>query len=257
MEGIDTWDVDEKVWNKGYGYIKVWMHRCKGVVNMKCGDVVLAIRRIASVMEENCDYLSELDARNGDGDLGITMNTGFHAAAEAMEMARTEDFGQLFLAGSRAFNRSAPSTLGTILSFGMMGMAKELKGKTEIGLRELAGSMEAGLCLIMEKAGSKPGEKTILDALVPAVEALKEAAAGELNKKAEFQDETAKKKWEFVADPWKKAAEAARKGMESTKTMRPVHGRAAYYGEKSMGLEDGGAVAGMLIVESIAKKWTE
>jgi dihydroxyacetone kinase len=86
----------------------------------------------------------------------------------------------------------------------------------------------------MEKAGSKPGEKTILDALCPAVEALQR----------ECGDEPAK--------AFQIAAQAAAKGSESTRSMLSKHGRAAYYGEKSIGVIDGGSVVGKLIFEALA-----
>jgi dihydroxyacetone kinase len=86
----------------------------------------------------------------------------------------------------------------------------------------------------MEKAKSKPGEKTVLDALCPAVEALKKASSG------------------GAAEAFAAAAKAAAEGSESTKGMIPRHGRAAYYGEKGLGLLDGGSVAGKLIFEGIA-----
>jgi dihydroxyacetone kinase len=86
----------------------------------------------------------------------------------------------------------------------------------------------------MEKAGSKPGEKTILDALCPALSALQANSATEDSRKA------------FEA-----AAQAAAQGSESTRQMLSKHGRAAYYGEKSIGVLDGGSVVGRLIFEAI------
>ena len=217
---------------------------------MKCEDVVPVIWNIAAVMEENCGYLSELDARNGDGDLGISMKNGFRAAAEAMEKENTKDLGLLFLAGAKALNLAAPSTLGTILSVCMMGIAKDLKGKEEAGLGELADSMESGLKLVMERAGSRPGEKTILDAVVPALEALRKGATETLKREKAW--EPAEKSLE-TQKIWKLALEAAEEGMWGTASMRPKHGRAAYYGDKSVGLVDGGAVAGMLIFKAISE----
>ena len=116
-----------------------------------------------------------------------------------------------------------------------MGMAKALKGKEEADLVECADALDAGLNKIMEKANSKPGEKTILDALYPAIEALKANAGGD------------------KVTALKLAAEAAAQGSENTKNMRSVHGRAAYYAEKSIGTLDGGSVVGKLIFEAIYK----
>lgn len=133
----------------------------------------------------------------------------------------------------KAFNEAAPSSLGTIISLWLMGMARSLKGKEEADLPLFGGAMKAGLEKVMEKAGSKPGEKTILDAVCPAVDAFIDHADQEA--KAAFQA----------------AAGAAAAGAEATADMMAVHGRAAYFGEKSIGLVDGGAVVGKLIFESV------
>jgi dihydroxyacetone kinase len=135
---------------------------------------------------------------------------------------------------STTFNEAAPSSLGTIISFGLMGMARSLKGKEEASALDLASALEAGLANIMEKAKSKPGEKTILDSLAPAIEALKAHA-----------DEAPLARYEA-------AAKAAADGSEATRNMRSVHGRAAYYGDKSIGVLDGGSVVGKLIFQGLA-----
>jgi phosphoenolpyruvate---glycerone phosphotransferase subunit DhaL len=189
---------------------------------------------ISQTMEINKEYLIELDQQNGDGDLGISMSSGFRAASDFIKGTEETDLGKVFMKSSAVFNEAAPSSLGTILSFGMMGMAKALKGKEEASLAEITDAMDKGLALIMEKAKSKPGEKTVLDALVPAVEALKT-----------YSHSTA-------ALAFSAAAKAAEEGSASTKAMKPVHGRAVYYGDQGIGLLDGGSVAGKLIMESIA-----
>lgn len=196
--------------------------------------VKTAVNAVASSMAQNKEYLIGLDQRNGDGDLGISMSDGFRAMAEYLNQTEETDLGKLFQKSSRSFNEAAPSSLGTILSIGMMGIAKALRGKTEVDVREFAEACSKGLSGIMDKAGSKPGEKTILDALCPAVEALKDS--GDVSDKEAFDN----------------AAAAAARGAESTKEMQAVHGRAAYYGEKSIGLIDGGAIVGKLIFEGIA-----
>lgn len=201
---------------------------------MNAVSVKEAMERINCKMNENKDYLIKLDQQNGDGDLGVSMSEGFAAAYAFVQGSEETDLGKLFMKMGGVFNEAAPSSLGTILSFGFMGMAKALKGKTEIGLSEAAEAMKAGVEKIMDKAGSKPGEKTILDALCPAVEMLCTEAGGD------------------AKEALKKAAEKAAEGSEATKEMRSVHGRAAYYGEKSIGLLDGGSVVGRLIFEAIA-----
>ncbi len=193
------------------------------------------ISAISRIMNENEGYLIELDARFGDGDLGISMKQGFKRVKEYMDKAEEKDLGKLLRYCSTEFNEAAPSTLGTIISFGLMGMAKYLKGKEETELKETAKAMQAGLQMIMDKAKSKPGDKTILDSLYPAAEALLKYA-----------------KEDVIA--WDKAYEAAYAGMESTKNMKGLHGRIAYYGEKTIGEVDGGATVGMLMFKALKDK---
>lgn len=197
-------------------------------------EIKKGISAIAKEMTENRDYLVELDQRNGDGDLGISMSEGFNALVEVLNKTEEADLGKVFRDLSKTFNESAPSSLGTILSFGLMGIAKELKGKTEVSRQELSVALEKGLDNILDKTGSKVGEKTIIDSLSPGIESL--LSSGSEEDKAAFQN----------------AYEASKAGAEKTKEMMAVHGRAAYYGEKSLGLVDGGAVVGTLIFKGMA-----
>jgi len=186
-------------------------------------------------MTDNRDYLTELDQQNGDGDLGVSMSNGFKAVCEYLSSADETDIGRLLFNSSTEFNGAAPSSLGTILSFALLGMAQTLKGKEVATLSEIANAMKIGVDKVMERAGSKLGEKTVLDAVCPAVDALIENIG----------------QGSVIA--LKLAAEAAKSGSESTKEMRSVHGRAAYYGDKSIGIVDGGSVAGYLIFEALYK----
>lgn len=191
------------------------------------------IEAISREMSENRDYLVELDQVNGDGDLGISMDDGYKAVAEYLKTAEEKDLGKLIMACGKVFNASAPSSLGTITSFGFMGIAKALKGKEEAGFEEASKAMLSGVENIMEKAESKPGEKTIIDSLYPGAQALVK----------------------YASDPEKavtEAVKAAEEGSEATRQMMAVHGRAAYSAERSIGILDGGSVVGKLIFKGIA-----
>ena len=185
--------------------------------------------RISKKIDENKERLIELDRQNGDGDLGISMSDGFHAVCAFLENTEEVRLTQLFSQAGNAFNEAAPSSLGTILSFFMKGIAKGLKGKEGCSTKEMASAMQIGIQNIMDKAGSKAGEKTILDALIPAVHTLE-------------SDESA---------PWAAAAAAAAAGSEATRQMKAVWGRAAYYGEQSVGILDGGSYVGALIFQAL------
>jgi dihydroxyacetone kinase len=133
---------------------------------------------------------------------------------------------------SRTMNDNAPSSWAQFSPLRLPVWPGLSKGKETADLTEMACAMEAA-SEVSWKTGSKLGEKTILDAVYPAVEVLKDSARPE-------------------RDRIPAAAEAAKAGSESTRQMRSVHGRAAYYGDKSIGVLDGGSVAGSLLFQAIA-----
>jgi len=198
---------------------------------MNNNDFKKVLTKIALIIEENKDYLIQLDQQNGDGDLGISMTNGFNSISKLANESEVSNLGALIMPLAINFNETAPSSLGTILSFGLMGMAKQLKGKTDISVLELGDALDAGINNIMLKAKSKRGEKTILDSLIPAIEVMKE----QHDNKNVFE----------------LAYNAAKEGSQKTKEMKSVHGRAAYYSEKSIGTLDGGSVVGELIFKGI------
>jgi len=189
---------------------------------------------LSRTMAENFDVLTELDAAAGDGDLGITMSKGFAAAAKAAEACTEKDAGRLLLVAGMAIAREAPSTLGTLIASGFMKAAKEVTGKDAITLADSARALSGFVHGIMDRGKCKPGEKTIVDALLPAVEALQTASPEQ-----------------SFAGAWQQALTAAEKGLESTKQMKAVHGRAAYQGQNSIGKLDPGATVGILLVKTI------
>ena len=190
-------------------------------------------KAIHSVMVENYDLLISLDARYGDGDLGITMSNGFKAVCDSVEATESNDLGMVLRGCSGAFNTAAPSTLGTLFSFWLMGMAKTLKGNEEADLAMVADAMLDGINVMMQRGKSAPGEKTIIDSILPGAEALKANAD------------------KGVEEAVKAACAAAVAGLEATRNMVGKHGRIAYYGEKTLGDEDAGATAGMLLFKAM------
>ena len=194
--------------------------------------------RIAGKMAENRDYLISLDQQNGDGDLGISMSDGYAAASTFLNGSELTDLGMALNKAANVFNENAPSSLGTITAFIMKGMARSLKGMEQADCAQMGAAMIAGLENVTAKAGSKRGEKTILDSLYPGAEAL--AAAGDRS----------------AAQVIAEAAEAAAQGSEATRQMRAVWGRAAYFGDQSLGVLDGGSAVGKLVFEAL-RDWSE
>ena len=192
---------------------------------------------IVEVMEGAKDELIELDGAMGDGDLGLTMVKGFSAVAEEIRTIDETDMGKIMMKLGMKMNSTVPSTMGTLVSICFLKAAPAAKGKTELTLVDMVAMGKGAVAGVMDRGKSKPGDKTMLDALHPAGEALSKAAeAGD-----------------SLADAWQKAYEAARDGVEQTKSMQSVHGRAAYYQEKSIGRQDPGATAMMYIVSGVAK----
>ena len=192
---------------------------------------------IVAVMEGAKEELIELDGAMGDGDLGLTMVNGCTAVAEEIRALDETDMGKIMMKLGMKMNATVPSTMGTLISVCFIKAAPAAKGKTELTLQDMVKMGQGAVAGVMERGKSKPGDKTMLDALHPAVEALGAAAAS----------------GDTLSDAWQKAYEAAKDGAEKTKTMQSVHGRAAYYQEKSVGRQDPGATAMMYIVSGIAK----
>ena len=186
------------------------------------------------IMNENKEYLIDLDSVVGDGDLGLTMGDGFKAAYEAVKDGAETDAGKLLYQSGKAMSVAVPSTMGTLMASGLMQAGKVLKGKTELDNLDLVTVFRAYLDGVANRGKAKVGDKTFLDGLDPAVTALRESIlSGKSLKEAA-----------------KQAAAAAEKGFENTTTMVAVHGRAATRGEASRSLKDPGAAVAMLLMKA-------
>ncbi len=190
---------------------------------------------LSEIMEENKQYLVALDSAVGDGDLGLTMSQGFRSAAEFVDSMDETDVGIILARAGMTIASKAPSTMGTLMGTGFMKGGRAVQGRDFLGLDELTGFLEAFLEGIMERGRCRPGEKTVVDALQPALEALK-AAGGQGLPLTEALD---------------RAYEAAAAGLEKTKDMVAQHGRPAYYGEGSRGKEDPGAAVGVFLIKGL------
>ena len=198
-------------------------------------DVLQIMHGLRSLMEEKKDYLVELDAAMGDGDLGLTMSKAFISADEQLQGGGEEDIGKIFMKAGMTMAKSAPSTMGTLIATGFMRGGKVLSGKKELSSADLAEFFQAFVQGLMDRGKAKPGEKTIIDSLQPAAEALAAEKDGGLTKALAA------------------ALAAAEAGLEATKEMIAQHGRVAYYKEQSLGKVDPGATVGVYIIQGFAR----
>lgn len=205
---------------------KIFCERMKGI-----------LLHVAEVMISNEGYLTDLDRACGDGDFGIGMLRGFTNVKQQIQSYQDDDLGELLIKVGFAIMAVVGGASGAVFGSLFNSAGTKLKGKKEVGLADLAEAFKTSLDMIIKLGGAKPGDKTMVDALAPAVEALLDAAkSGEPLKKA-FQ----------------KAAEAAEKGAEATKNMIARKGKASYLGEQSLGHPDPGAVGVSLIFKAIAE----
>lgn len=189
-------------------------------------------------MTEHKDRLTEMDSALGDGDLGLTMSAGFQKAAEAVRaQPASAPIGQLFQRAGSAMASSAPSTMGTLIATGLLRAGKAALDRDGVSLPDLARMMQAFVEGMMARGKAQPGEKTILDSLHPASEALLTAAA-------EGRD---------LREALRSAVQKAEEGFNRARELPAVHGRAAYYGDASAGKPDGGAAVGLILVRTLAE----
>ncbi len=188
-------------------------------------DVKKMMGKMAEEALKHKELLGELDGLSGDGDLGETVEKASKAVIDSIQK-ETPDIGALLKGAAMEINKAAPSTLGTLLSGGVMALAKAYKGKKELEAKEIAELPKIMADNIQEKGKAKPGDKTILDALCPMADAVN----------CNFT-ETGELKQAFHA-----GAKAAAKGAEKTKGMLPKAGRAQWIGERVKDNPDGGAV---------------
>jgi dihydroxyacetone kinase len=183
-------------------------------------------------LETHTDELRDLDAALGDGDLGITIGAGSRAARAALaELGPTALPADALKAVGGAFAKANPSTMGALVGGALLSAARGLGTATDVDKAAALAIGRAAAESIATRGKSAVGDKTILDALVPALDAMD--AAGD--------------------DVLAAGVAAARTGVEQTRALQSQRGRASWLGERSMGLQDPGATAFCRFLESLAR----
>ena len=199
-------------------------------------DVTGILSSIATLLAGKKDALTELDSEIGDGDLGRTMASGFKAALESFEgMDEGADLSAMITEAGLSMADRVPSTMGTLLSLGIIRAAREIKGSDSIDGTAFLSMLRAAVAGIEERSKARPGDKTLLDALVPATEAFSGALAngGGFPQCIEA------------------ASAAAWSGVEASRPLKAVYGKAAAFGQSSIGKQDAGATAVAFVFDGI------
>jgi len=192
-----------------------------------------AIGRLALAMERDFELLNSADGALGDGDLGVTMTRGMRAIVEKSEEL-PEDLGQALLACAQAFTKSSGSSYGTLLATGIMAIARQVKGETEVSAGRVSELAALARDQMQARGKAELGGKTVLDSL----DAVAQATEGKSDPSQ-------------VADA---AATAVTEALDTFRDRKATVGRARIFGDKSVGMDDPGMLAMERIVKALADR---
>ena len=203
-------------------------------------DQVLAwVRDFASRVTENKEYLTRLDAAIGDADHGINMNRGMQAALAKIEPLPAGDVGNLLKTVGMTLVSTVGGAGGPLYGTFFLQLGMKTTGKNELTVDEWADALEAAITGVVARGKAEPGDKTMIDALTPGLEALRAALA-------EGADGT---------EALRRSADAAEEGMKATVPLVARKGRASYLGGRSAGHQDPGATSSHLLLRTAAEAW--
>jgi phosphoenolpyruvate---glycerone phosphotransferase subunit DhaL len=200
--------------------------------------VVTWLNEIAGDVRAQADHLTQLDAAIGDGDHGINMNRGFDAVGKALAgQDGSLPPGRILILAGKTLVSTVGGASGPLYGTFFRAVGRALGDEPSPDGAGLTGALAAGVKAVQDLGAAVPGDKTMIDALAPAVEALRTALDGG----ASFGDAAAR------------AAEAAEAGARATVPLQARKGRASYLGERSVGHEDPGAASSALVIRALAR----
>ncbi|MCC6804872.1 MAG: dihydroxyacetone kinase subunit L [Anaerolineae bacterium] len=196
------------------------------------------VRHLIRTIQDNAAYLSEIDGAIGDGDHGINMSKGFTRAGERLGEHVTLSEG-LQTIGDTLLDEIG-GAMGPLYGLLFQEMAFACKGKAEIDKETFGQMLRAAVDAVQDMGGAQPGDKTLIDTLIPARDAYLNAVAAGVP----------------FADALRAMADGAERGKESTRDLVAKIGRASRLGERSRGHLDAGATSCCLILKSLAESIT-
>jgi dihydroxyacetone kinase-like protein len=194
------------------------------------------ISRIATTIADQADYLTQLDSAIGDADHGVNMSRGFAAVSDAIEGLPAQTIGDLIVKVGTTLVSRVGGASGPLYGTAFRAIGKEL-GESTVDDAQFGAALRAGLEGLQKLGAAVPGDKTIVDAYLPAVDAF----------------EAALEKGSGLAAAARAAADAAEEGMRSTIPLQARKGRASYLGARSVGHQDPGATSTWLIFRCLAE----
>ncbi|WP_437970293.1 dihydroxyacetone kinase subunit DhaL [Sorangium sp. So ce260] len=207
-------------------------------------DIAAWIESAAEVLEREKMLLTELDAAIGDSDHGINMARGFAAVRARLGGLDRGDIGAILRDVGMTLLSTVGGASGPLYGTLFRDAGQKAAGAAALDLAALAGCLEAGLDGVKRRGKASPGDKTMVDALGPAIDALKAALSA--------PEPAGGPGGASLRDALGRAAEAARAGAEATVPLVARKGRASYLGERSAGHQDPGATSCWLLLRSLA-----
>jgi len=201
--------------------------------------VVDWIKSSAAAIAANKDYLTQLDADIGDGDHGANMDRGFQAVLTKLPGVADKDIGTIFKTVGMTLVSTVGGAGGPLYGTFFMQLGAATAGKMELTLADWVAALQAGVDGVVMRGKANPGDKTMVDALTPALNTLK-AATGD---------------GRTLADALRQSVHAAGQGMTDTIPLVARKGRASYLGERSAGHQDPGATSSHLLLKTAADIW--
>jgi len=202
-------------------------------------DVVRFVRTFAERIAENKTYLTELDSAIGDADHGINMDRGMQAVAGKLDGQAVGDLGALFKTDGMTLVSTVGGAGGPLYGTLFLQFGTATAGKEAIEPADWAAALDAAVAGVQSRGKAELEDKTMVDALVPARDAFREA----LEEGASF------------GDALRRSAEAAEAGRDATVPLVARKGRASYLGERSAGHQDPGATSSALLLRTAADTW--
>jgi len=195
-----------------------------------------ALIAMEQVLVTNEDHLGKLDAIAGDGDHGVGMVRGIHAAV-AEAKANIGGVGHVMVAAGNAFGDRAGGTSGILWGIFISAIGKALGNTEKVDAEKLYGALELATETLVNKSKAKLGDKTMLDTLLPFIDSLDEELGN----------------GKTMAEAWKHASEIAQKCADATAALSPKIGRARPLAERSVGTPDPGAISMALIIKVVGE----
>jgi len=204
-------------------------------------DVEAVVRTIATVAVDNEKYFGDLDAVVGDGDFGYSMARGFELVLSGWDDFDRADIGTFLKKVAVVITSRIGGTSGPIWGTAFLRAGSTAGAADRLEPAQVVAMLRASIEGIKARGKSDVGDKTLLDALVPAVDAIEEHVGSGDN----------------TAGTLRAAAVVARERAEATRSMQAMRGRASYTGERSIGTLDAGAIAVAVMLEALADMWAE